>query len=115
MKKENVAPPFEPFTPKSFTSSKIGEVGNPLPRELGTVTEKNISQSLDGTHERLLRLQGCTEGSGRNCAQELCRYSRRISLMSTGCSRVAGALAPLALTAVTRTWILSPELRFGIV
>lgn len=35
--------------------------------------------------------------------------------MSTGCSRVAGTLAPLALTAFTRTWILSPELRSGTV
>lgn len=35
--------------------------------------------------------------------------------MSTGCSSVAGALVPLALTATTRTWILSPELRSGTV
>ena len=35
--------------------------------------------------------------------------------MRTGCSKVAGTLAPLALTAFTRTWILSPELRSWIV
>lgn len=35
--------------------------------------------------------------------------------MRTGCSKVAGTLAPLALRAFTRTWILSPELRSWIV
>lgn len=35
--------------------------------------------------------------------------------MRTGCAKVAGTLAPLALTAFTRTWILSPELRSWIV
>lgn len=32
--------------------------------------------------------------------------------MTTGWSKVAGTLAPLALMALTRMWILSPELRF---
>jgi len=34
--------------------------------------------------------------------------------MRTGCSKVAGTLAPLALTAFTRTLILSPEPRSWI-
>lgn len=54
--------------------------------------------------------------AGRARGDSACpQYSRVISLMSTGCSKVAGTLVPLALTAFTRTWSFSPELRSWIV
>lgn len=37
-----------------------------------------------------------------------------ISLMRTGCSKVAGSLVPLALMAFTLTWTFSPEARSWI-
>lgn len=56
----------------------------------------------------------CWQGTRGQCSA--CpQYSRVISLMSTGCSKVAGTLVPLALTAFTRTWSFSPELRSWIV